>query len=76
MQAYLQAIDPNELERTLIKLRIQHAAELLRDGVSLQKTSEYCGFADIHHFSKTFKSEMGIAPGHYKRTSASDMAPN
>jgi AraC-like DNA-binding protein len=51
----------------LLKLRIEHAQELLRDGLSLQQASEYCGFTDVHHFSKTFKSVTGVNPGYYKR---------
>jgi AraC-like DNA-binding protein len=51
----------------LLKLRIEHAQELLKEGLSLQKTSEFCGFTDVHHFSKTFKTATGINPGHYKK---------
>jgi transcriptional regulator GlxA family with amidase domain len=51
----------------LLKLRIEYAQELLREGLTLQKASEYCGFADVHHFSKTFKAITGINPGYYKR---------
>ncbi|NBC72480.1 AraC family transcriptional regulator [Paenibacillus sacheonensis] len=51
----------------LLKLRIEHAQELLKDGLSLQRVSEYCGFTDVHHFSKTFKSATGVNPGYYKR---------
>lgn len=51
----------------LLKLRIEHAQELLKEGLSLQKVSEYCGFPDVHHFSKTFKSITGISPGRFRR---------
>ncbi|UVI29184.1 AraC family transcriptional regulator [Paenibacillus spongiae] len=51
----------------LLKLRIEHAQELLREGLSIQKVSEYCGFTDVHHFSKSFKSVTGVNPGYYKR---------
>lgn len=51
----------------LLKLRIEHAKELLREGHSIQKVSEYCGFTDVHHFSKTFKSATRVNPGYYKR---------
>lgn len=52
----------------LIRLRIEHAKELLKEGLSLQRTSEYCGFADVHHFSKTFKAATGLNPGYYKKS--------
>lgn len=51
----------------LLNLRIQHAQELLKEGMSLQQTSEYCGFTDVHHLSKTFKSITGVNPGYFKR---------
>jgi AraC-like DNA-binding protein len=51
----------------LLHLRIEHARELLNEGVSIQKVSEYCGFTDVHHFSKTFKSIIGTSPGTYRR---------
>ncbi|QHW31017.1 helix-turn-helix domain-containing protein [Paenibacillus rhizovicinus] len=51
----------------LMKLRIDYAQELLQDGVSLQQTSDFCGFTDVHHFSKTFKSAIGVNPGSYRR---------
>lgn len=51
----------------LLKLRINHAQELLKEGVSIQKVSEYCGFTDVHHFSRAFKSTTGVNPGQFKR---------
>lgn len=51
----------------LLQLRIQHAQELVKEGVSIQKVSEYCGFTDVHHFSKTFKSVTGISPGRFRK---------
>ncbi|OPA76946.1 hypothetical protein BVG16_17540 [Paenibacillus selenitireducens] len=53
----------------LLKLRIEHAEELLRDGQSIKKVSEYCGFTDVHHFAKTFKAMTGITPGRYREDS-------
>lgn len=54
----------------LLKIRIEHAQELLKKGQSIKIVSEYCGFMDIHHFSKTFKSTTGATPGHYKKLKA------
>lgn len=51
----------------LLKLRIDHSQELLKEGMSIQKVSEYCGFTDVHHFSKMFKSATGVNPGYYKK---------
>lgn len=53
--------------RYLIDMRVNHACELLRETSLSQETiADYCGFADIHHFSKTFRSRMGMAPGAYR----------
>jgi transcriptional regulator GlxA family with amidase domain len=55
--------------RYLLGMRVSHACELLRDtALSHETIAEYCGFADVHHFSKMFKSRMGMAPGEYRRT--------
>lgn len=51
----------------LLQLRIQHAGELLKTtGLGLQDIAAYCGFADIHHFSKAFKRSTGLSPGAYR----------
>ncbi|WP_240546615.1 AraC family transcriptional regulator [Paenibacillus artemisiicola] len=53
--------------RYLLRLRIQYARELLRHTAhSLEDIAAYCGFADVHHFAKTFKKEEGRAPGAYR----------
>ena len=51
----------------LLDMRVKHACELLRQSDStLEQIASYCGFADIHHFSKTFKSKTGQSPGLYR----------
>lgn len=51
----------------LLKMRIDHAKELLATTQhSLEEISAYCGFADIHHFAKTFKLKTGTSPGLYR----------
>lgn len=53
--------------RYLLRLRLKHARELLRNtDYSVEKIAEYCGFSDIHHFSKTFKKEEGATPREYR----------
>jgi AraC-like DNA-binding protein len=52
----------------LLHLRIQRAQDLLRHtGLTLQQVSDRCGFADVHHFAKTFKKTTGQTPGSYRR---------
>ncbi|WP_135546518.1 AraC family transcriptional regulator [Paenibacillus cymbidii] len=53
--------------RYLLRLRIDHACELLSAGdLPLDRIAAYCGFADIHHFSKAFKRAVGRSPGAYR----------
>jgi len=51
----------------LLHLRIQHAQSLLnRTNLTLEEVADYCGFADVHHFSKAFKKIVGYSPGVYR----------
>lgn len=51
----------------LLEMRIRHACELLKQGeLSHEQIAAYCGFADVHHFSKAFKKQVGMPPGHYR----------
>jgi AraC-like DNA-binding protein len=51
-----------------LRLRIQHAQDLLRStDLPLKEIADYCGFADVHHFSKTFKRRVQLAPGAFRR---------
>ncbi len=50
-----------------LQLRIDHAQELLRGtDLPLKLIAEYCGFADVHHFSKAFKQRVRLSPGAYR----------
>ncbi|KRE57471.1 AraC family transcriptional regulator [Paenibacillus sp. Soil750] len=53
----------------LLQMRIHHAKELLiNTELSLESISEYCGFADLHHFSKIFKQRTGASPGEHRKS--------
>ncbi len=52
--------------RYILALRIERAKQLLADGVlSVSKISEECGFSSLYHFSRSFKSRVGITPSEY-----------
>jgi AraC-like DNA-binding protein len=52
----------------LLEMRIKHAEELLqRTDFTQEEIANFCGFADIHHFSKTFKKRTGISPGVWRK---------
>jgi AraC-like DNA-binding protein len=51
----------------LLNMRINHAQELLRNSEFVQEEiAAFCGFADVHHFSKAFKSMVGLSPGRFR----------
>ncbi|MCY9663031.1 AraC family transcriptional regulator [Paenibacillus chondroitinus] len=53
----------------LMNMRVNHAKELLtHTDLSQESIASYCGFADLHHFSKTFKKRTGLTPGELKKS--------
>jgi AraC-like DNA-binding protein len=55
----------------LVRLRIERARACLSDGMSLAEVAAKFCFADQGHFSRAFKSVVGMAPGRYARTARS-----
>ena len=54
--------------RYLHRVRIDKAKELLKsDYATLSEVASSVGYADVFHFSKTFKSITGISPGAYAK---------
>lgn len=52
----------------LLGLRINHAADLLRTTeLSIENIAIYCGFADVYHFSKSFRNKMGESPTEFRK---------
>lgn len=47
-------------------LRIQHAAERLRDGAQVKDVARDCGFADPTYFCKVFRRVVGMSPGGFR----------
>lgn len=52
--------------RYLLRMRVDHARELLGNGYPIKVVSDYCGFADVHYFTKAFKAAVGVTPGQYR----------
>lgn len=56
------------LHRYLINVRLEHAVKLLEEGsLSVGEVAAECGFCDIYHFSKYFKSSFGKSPRAYRK---------
>jgi AraC-like DNA-binding protein len=51
----------------LLHLRIAHAQELLANSpFTMEEIAAFCGFADVHHFSKAFKKITDTSPGAHR----------
>ncbi|GHV88760.1 hypothetical protein AGMMS50267_11200 [Spirochaetia bacterium] len=64
---YLDSLFKKETGATLhqyqIKVRIKNAENMLRSGkYKVNKVAEHCGYSDVLHFSRQFKSVMGFPP--------------
>lgn len=57
------------VQQYLLQYRLQMACSML---VSSKATTEQicfsCGFTDVSHFAKIFKSKIGLTPGKYRKT--------
>lgn len=47
--------------------RTKKAAELIKDGMTVNEAARKCGFNNMSFFTKTFKSYMGALPSKYKK---------
>jgi AraC-like DNA-binding protein len=52
----------------LLRLKMNHAAERLHQpGVLVKQVAEEAGFSDPFHFSRAFKSALGLSPDAFRR---------
>ncbi|MEO6788923.1 MAG: AraC family transcriptional regulator [Chthoniobacteraceae bacterium] len=58
----------------LLRLKMNHAAELLDDGLLVKETAARLGFADAFQFSRAFKRVHGVAPTRLLESRRSDEA--
>jgi len=54
------------LMKTVMRLRINRARELLATGCTVKEVGEATGFYDAFHFSKAFKRAVGISPSRFR----------
>jgi AraC-like DNA-binding protein len=51
----------------LTQVRIHHAKSLLLDGWAIAQVAAETGFTDQSHFTKSFKTLVGVTPGRYQK---------
>jgi AraC-like DNA-binding protein len=54
----------------LESIRVQHAREFLRSGMTLVDTALAIGYPDQSHFTHRFRRHTGITPGEYSKANA------
>jgi AraC-like DNA-binding protein len=61
---------------TLTKLRLDHAAKLLRKGAhSVTGVAFSCGYRDLSHFYRAFRERYGCAPGAFAKAGERQNSP-
>jgi len=54
----------------IIEIRINKAKQLLTDGtLKISAVAEKCGFTNQYHFTRVFKSRVGLTPSEYMKQS-------
>ncbi len=71
-KAYLcrlfRAYDHQSPYQYLLRLKINHAAECLRNpGALVEQAAQQVGFADPFHFSRVFRNVLGVSPSAFRR---------
>ena len=59
----------------LVEVRIEEARRLLREGRPIVEVAQDTGFSDQSHFTRSFKSRIGITPGRYKKAAGLKAGP-
>jgi transcriptional regulator GlxA family with amidase domain len=54
--------------RYICRLRVEHARELMRSGLSAASAATEAGFYDQSHLSRHFKAFCGVTPGQFAAT--------
>lgn len=52
------------------KVRLEHARQLLTDGIALENVCEAVGFGSLRGLRRAFRQEFGLSPSEYKRLMA------
>ena len=64
----LKALTDSSATEFMRKLRLERAAQLLREGKhSVSEVAYQVGFESLSYFSKSFQDELGVSPSEYAR---------
>lgn len=58
----------------LDQVRIQHAIELLQEGLKVHQVSERVGYANVDYFHSKFKKYKGVSPSSFKSISGKSVS--
>ena len=53
-------------QETHLRMRLEWACEWLRMGDSVKEIAGRLGFFDVHHFTKVFKTKIGLPPAEFR----------
>ncbi|WP_138752072.1 response regulator transcription factor [Paenibacillus sinopodophylli] len=68
LSSYFTAHNKEGFSEYLNKIRVEKAADLLRDSaVSISEISSMVGYSDHSYFTKVFKKLTGLSPSHYRK---------
>ncbi|HBO0525592.1 TPA: helix-turn-helix transcriptional regulator [Pseudomonas aeruginosa] len=65
LQAGFQALYGLTVHECLTRIRLDAALAMLVHGVSVTDTAQAVGFANVSHFSKVFRNNIGASPKHW-----------
>lgn len=52
--------------RYLLRVRLERAAQRLRDGASVTEACYACGFNNLSHFTRLFRRSYGVSPSRFR----------
>jgi AraC-like DNA-binding protein len=58
----------------VVRARVERSRSLLARGADVADVAQVLGFADQSHFTRAFKSIVGLTPGAYRRTTRTSVA--
>jgi AraC-like DNA-binding protein len=58
----------------VVRARVERSRSLLARGADVAEVAQVLGFADQSHFTRAFKSIVGLTPGAYRRTTRLSVA--